>query len=77
MLECFDLAAPCTEAELWARYEAYYKQIDGLQVAQTLKEALLLALNDAYDSAREYTRESAEAAASPRFGVPDGSGTGR
>jgi hypothetical protein len=68
MLECFDLDAACTEAQLWAKYEDYYKQIDGLRIAQTLKEALLLALNDAYDSAREHTSESAEAAASPRLG---------
>ena len=68
MLECFDLGPRCTDVELWRKYENYYKQIDALQVALTLKEALLLALNDAYDSAREQTRESVDAAASPRFG---------
>lgn len=66
MLECFDLQEPCTEAELWKKYEQYYRTLDSIDIAAPLKEALLLALNDAYDGASAQTEESKSAVESPR-----------
>jgi hypothetical protein len=65
MLECFDLAEPCSEKELWTQYQKYYRILDSIEIAVPLKEALLLALNDAYDGASQLTEESRAAAASP------------
>jgi len=66
MLVCFGLAQPCGAADLWERYQAYYRALSALDVAAPLKDAWLQTLNDAYDAAIAETSDAEEAATSPR-----------